>query len=1276
MTRLSVLPLITLLYTGAFAGQLEDPRCPLLTVTRLNAAPTIDGTVEADEWAGAATIPCFTLLRRETLIGPQPTVRLAWTDEALLVAAWVPTPPGQKAKATAVDWDGTVWADDSIEVHIDPSHGHAESYQFVVNALGTRFDAHSGDKAWNGQWAAEAINEVGQWSCELAIPWEELGLGAPRAGQIVGFNVAVNAGWLGGILTWTPLEASLHDRAHYGHLRLEPETKVTLTVLDPRNLQDVTATIAGAGEVELTSALLRGLPEGGQEAIGGESHTLRDHGTCPLPLALPTEQGFPQVGAYTVRYRATGPGGLLLSQQAVVEVGQPLALTAQAFINEQYLLLTATPQAAAFPPAETDISLSITGGNAATTHEQLAIDPATGKASLRVEGAGVPPGEVTVVAVATHRETGKSFRTEKTLVSPLRPEWLGTTEGLSDEVPAPWTPLEVEGDAVRPWGRTYRFSRSVLPTEIVAAEASLLAAPIALSGTVDGKALRWEGEPTAVVGAAPTVVALTGAARAEGLALSGRATVEYDGMLRVDLTLTPTADKATLRDLSLDIPVKPEHARYLYHFPGKWGSVANSGYLPEAGWTHGFKPFVWLGDEDRGLSWFCESDRNWYPLDSDTALDIERGERATVLHCRLIQGEQEITGPLTYTFGLEATPVKQPERTVWDLRLTHHGSYGLESRPATTEGSILYPAEGHINPEEGTMECWYRPAFGNTERGVPRADRKIATNYNIFTLKWEDDIAGGSNCGFYWNAQVQGPVAWSRKESKVLTNPGAQYDWEPGQWVHLALTWGDRVRLYVNGEVVAEAADPGFIPGPVEDGRIVIGGAAALATIDEFRILNVARPPIVAPGEYEPDGNTLLLDHFEDYGVAGATTPGTADRSLLFGPGKFGKAATWASDGMTQLGKLAALGVRTLCFHEHWSPYQSYPAVTEENRPKLRTLVDGCREKKIGLLLYMSRQFADNAPEWELYHEEVLQTPNFGAYHRKPEQRAYVVCWNSHWRDFCLDHLGKLMDEFGHDGWYLDGPEWPMACDNRHHGCGYEAPDGTVRPTWDIFATREFMKRLYVLTRQRNPRGQLNIHNSTVMVIPTLGFGTSTWGGEQIDTIKPPVKTLDILPMDAFRTEFMGRQWGVPAEFLVYDGQPYYARDVLAYTLLHGVLIRPGGDEMLGRVSALWKVDDEFGITGAEMLPYWSNGDVIQCNPEGVYATAYQRPDKGLVLFVSNLGDEPAEAKVTLKLDQLSLGAQAQAWDALTGEAVQMDGGAMGLEMGSWEYRVVRVGGR
>ncbi|MHB8969779.1 MAG: rhamnogalacturonan acetylesterase [Pirellulaceae bacterium] len=65
--------------------------------------------------------------------------------------------------------------------------------------------------------------------------------------------------------------------------------------------------------------------------------------------------------------------------------------------------------------------------------------------------------------------------------------WFGNRVGITDVVPAPWTPVVVTGSAVQPWGRTYRFERSLLPTEIVTREASLLTAPIAIRGRAAGK---------------------------------------------------------------------------------------------------------------------------------------------------------------------------------------------------------------------------------------------------------------------------------------------------------------------------------------------------------------------------------------------------------------------------------------------------------------------------------------------------------------------------------------------------------------------------------------------------------------------------------------------------------------------------------------------------------------------------------------------------------------------------------------------------------------------
>ncbi len=857
----------------------------------------------------------------------------------------------------------------------------------------------------------------------------------------------------------------------------------------------------------------------------------------------------------------------------------------------------------------------------------------------------------------------------------LAESWFGNQIGISDDVPAPWTPLVVGGSAVKSWGRDYRFDRSLLPTEIVTSGASVLASPISLVGRVAGRPVTWGNESIRFDHITPTCVTGSGSATAEGLKVTGKTTVEYDGMIRVDIEIAPSGKSVNIEELLLEMPVRADNARYLYHFPGQWGSVANSGFLPESGWSHAFKPFVWLGDEDRGLAWFCESDENWSPADPKRALTIERSEGRAVLRCHLIERATELKDPLKYTFGFQATPVKNPDKTVWDYRITHSGNYGLESTPSQGPGTqITYPAAGHVRAEEGTFECWYRPAY-DTERELPVAERKHMANRSLFTITWGADVQQGTNCGFYWNEDAQGPVVWSRKDGNVLLNPRASFDWKAGEWHHLAMTWSDKIRIYVDGKMLSESPNAGFIPAPLDKAVIEIGGRSALATIDDVRILSVARAPEPNTGPHQPDAQTLLLDSFDNYGKDAASKPvGKADSSLVFVPAKFGLGPTWEpANNPTELQRLASIGVRTICFHEHWSPYQSHPYVTAENRPKLRSLVDGCHQQGIGLLLYMSRQFADNAPEWAKYSKEVVAEPPSGIYERMPKQKAYNVCWKSPWKDFCLFHLDRLLAEFGHDGWYLDGPEWPMACNNTLHGCGYPAADGTIHPTYDIFATRDFMKRLYVLTRRRKPEAQLNIHNSTVMVIPTLGWGTSTWGGEQIDAIKPPVKTLDILPMDAFRTEFMGRQWGVPSEFLVYDGQPYYAKDVLAYTLLHGVIIRPSGHEQLDRIASLWKVYDEFPFKNAKLYPYWNNARLLKCQPAGVYATAYERPDEGLLVFVSNLGDSASDVAVTLQLDQLDWKGISQVCDAVTREPIAIDGNSIRFHLGSWAYRVVRV---
>jgi enoyl-CoA hydratase/carnithine racemase len=199
---------------------------------------------------------------------------------------------------------------------------------------------------------------------------------------------------------------------------------------------------------------------------------------------------------------------------------------------------------------------------------------------------------------------------------------------------------------------------------------------------------------------------------------------------------------------------------------------------------------------------------------------------------------------------------------------------------------------------------------------------------------------------------------------------------------------------------------------------------------------------------------------------------------------------------------------------------------------------------------------------------------------------------------------------------------------------------------------------------------------SANLTIPTLAFCDSYWDGEQFEGYTAGQKDpRALLPLDSFRAEFMGRQFGLRPEFLVYEGRPFTPDEALAVTLLHDVMVRPSGlGEKLEKVAAVWKAHDEFGVERAEFLPYWRNQDVLQVTPEAVCVSAYRRAPAGLLLVISNLGKAEVEAKVSLQLEKLGLPASGlQAVDMLTRTPVACSAGTVTRRLGPLQWSLVRV---
>ncbi|MGQ9731093.1 MAG: glycoside hydrolase domain-containing protein [Candidatus Zipacnadales bacterium] len=1253
-----------------------------LAVPRLAQIPILDGHLAEHEWQGAVSVFGFRALRGGRLSHPQPFVLLGRDETALCLAARLPLPVGKKPKARVTAHDGPVWEDDAIELFIAPPGMRDRYYQFIVNAAGVKWESIGQEASYSADWQAQTQLAQDAWSIEMRIPLTSVGMSDFASSEPWGLNV----GWdrqtpAPGIFTWAPVKSSFHEPQSFWKV-VFVDSACPFTVTEVSNPQSGTLAIAGTCDTSAdcpSHALLR-VVRGGEE-VSSATADIPPGQVRPFRLAvsLPQEKGGAVPGDYEAYFLLTLPNRVPSVSAALsipFTVRPKLEVTLHPYTLREGRLVV---QVAAPELLETvgQVRGQLISAAGETVAEQTGALSGEKPAEITFAIADCAPGDYTVRVTVTDGQGGTPLESVTPWRLPDKPAWLGSQEGLSDKVLPPWTPIKVQGRTVKVWGRTYEFEGLPLPSAVTTAGASLLAGPIRFVAGANGVAQEWRGHKTVVTERKPTAVTLTTTAESENLRLSAQVRTEYDGMIRSHLTLEPRRE-VTLDSLELCIPFKPEHAKYLYHYPGRWGSAYNAGALPREGFTSAFRPFIWLGDEDRGLAWFSESDRNFFPVGAQEVVSITQEGQQVVLRIRIIGQPLQLTEPLHYTFGMQATPVKPMVPDVWDYRICHHGNYGLEQPTVTASVPLIYAAPGNINLTQGTFEAWVRPHF-NPDPPVARDDpQRGKYNRSLFDVTFPGD----ARIGFYWNIDDRSMRAYYKRGADYPLLLTTSSRWQEGEWHHVALSWGEETAIYLDGERAAVRVYQGTLDSPLEGATIQFGLGTCEFDIDEVRISAIPRTTFDLSQPLTADEHTLLLDHlddvFEPNGHRTTTpvkgTPGTPSVGSRFVEGRFGHALALYEAGPPKSGvdRLAELGVRTICFHEHWTDIQNYTSTTHGE--ELKALVAACHAKGIKLLLYFGYEISNIAPEWPLHSEECLVYPRAGGYKRQPEQTAYIVCYNSPWQDFLVDGIAKMIDEYDIDGVYLDGTANPWGCANLHHGCGYERPDGTIGPTYTFFATREVMRRIYTVVKSRKPEGLVNVHQSTCMTIPTLAWATSYWDGEQFGGIEPGPWALEVLPLDAFRCEFMGRNWGVPAELLCYN-RPYTYRQAMSFALLHDVLVRGSLGGSLELEAQLWQAMDDFGRKQARFIPYWEGNGGCATTPRSVKVSAYSRGERGVMLVVSNLDRETVQVHLQLDRERLGLpiGRPLTAWNVVekTSQAVEED--TLAFPLDSLDFKVLRL---
>ncbi|MBC8871233.1 MAG: hypothetical protein H8E44_17540 [Planctomycetes bacterium] len=233
-------------------------------------------------------------------------------------------------------------------------------------------------------------------------------------------------------------------------------------------------------------------------------------------------------------------------------------------------------------------------------------------------------------------------------------EWVGSNVGVSDEVLDPWTPLAYDGDhIVGCWGRQYEFA-GPLPSRVVNQGDDILRGPMTLTLKTPTTQAALIEESRKAVQTDSNRGEFTGTSSFEGTgaAVEWNTWIEYDGLVVSTFTITPPDGGLGVASLTMNIPLRTG-LKYIRGARKSPNRLEWDGLL----WESHFEPFLWISDEDEGFLYFCESDANWvYP--SGQPVTVVRGGEEPSIELRIINQPVEVTKPIRYQFGFQATPVK------------------------------------------------------------------------------------------------------------------------------------------------------------------------------------------------------------------------------------------------------------------------------------------------------------------------------------------------------------------------------------------------------------------------------------------------------------------------------------------------------------------------------------------------------------------------------------------------------------------------------------------
>jgi len=209
-----------------------------------------------------------------------------------------------------------------------------------------------------------------------------------------------------------------------------------------------------------------------------------------------------------------------------------------------------------------------------------------------------------------------------------RLRWLNSTIAIDDQIIAPYTPVQVEGNVLSILGREIELGQNGLPVQIrsyfteamtrMGSEAiEVLAGEMKLVVEGDGETGRlgdWETGRLRVTKSEEGVVEWESGMKGTGYRVQVKGRLEFDGFMTYDLTLI--ADKATeVEDIRFEIPLSGDVAKYMLGL-GRKGGLAPTSFVYR--WDPYFNADgPWIGTVNAGIQASFRAENYQRPLNTN-----------------------------------------------------------------------------------------------------------------------------------------------------------------------------------------------------------------------------------------------------------------------------------------------------------------------------------------------------------------------------------------------------------------------------------------------------------------------------------------------------------------------------------------------------------------------------------------------------------------------------------------------------------------------------------